>query len=231
MSSSGDRERVVGSAATGCLTASRDFGASAAAARAPDRLRPPRRPSCARATPRVSCLRVAVADDLAVPQDGGAVADAPAPLRAGARCRGSTPPRERSRSSVTNSSSASCGVSTEVGSSMMMSCGACSRQRTISMRWRSPTDRSATTGVRIERQAVLSARPCVILVGRSRERRRVGERQRDVLGDRQRLEQREMLEHHADAELARRGRAGDRDRLRPSSGFRPRSAAASRRAS
>ena len=41
----------------------------------------------------------------------------------------------------------------------------------------------------------------------------LGQRQRDVLGDGQRLEQREMLEHHADAEPARRGGVGDRDRL------------------
>jgi hypothetical protein len=37
------------------------------------------------------------------------------------------------------------------------------------------------------------------------------ERQRDVLGDGQRLEQREMLEDHADAEPARAGRIGDGD--------------------
>ena len=33
------------------------------------------------------------------------------------------------------------------------------------------------------------------------------QRERDVLGDGQRLEQREMLEHHADAEPPRLGRA------------------------
>ena len=38
-------------------------------------------------------------------------------------------------------------------------------------------------------------------------------RQGDVFRNRQCLEQREMLEHHADAELARSARAGDRDRL------------------
>ena len=36
------------------------------------------------------------------------------------------------------------------------------------------------------------------------------ERQRDVLGDGQRFEQREMLEHHADAEPTRRGWTVDR---------------------
>ena len=49
-------------------------------------------------------------------------------------------------------------------------------------------------------------------------RRQVGpgargvEREGDVLGDRQRLEQREVLEHHADAELARLRRVGHRHR-------------------
>jgi hypothetical protein len=36
---------------------------------------------------------------------------------------------------------------TEVGSSMINSCGSCRRQRMISMRWRSPTDRSPTIAV------------------------------------------------------------------------------------
>ena len=62
-----------------------------------------------------------MADDLAVTQHGGARRTCASPLRGGARCRGSTCPRERSRSSVSNSLSASCGVSTEVGSSRMMS--------------------------------------------------------------------------------------------------------------
>jgi hypothetical protein len=41
---------------------------------------------------------------------------------------------------VSNSFSTACGVSTDVGSSMMSRRGSCSRQRTISTRWRSPTD-------------------------------------------------------------------------------------------
>ena len=45
------------------------------------------------------------------------------------------------------------------------------------------------------------------------ERRVTRQRERDVLDDRQRLEQREMLEHHADAELARVRGACDDDRL------------------
>ncbi len=49
-------------------------------------------------------------------------------------------PSAASRRSVSNSFSTACGVSTDVGSSMMTSCGSCSRQRTISTRWRSPTD-------------------------------------------------------------------------------------------
>ena len=56
--------------------------------------------------------------------------------------------------------------------------------------------------VGIERQAVVSSRPSRMRVARSP----VGgvvERERDVLGDGQRLEQREVLEHHADAESAR----------------------------
>ena len=54
-------------------------------------------------------------------------------------------PSEASLRSVPNSFSTACGVSTEVGSSMISSCGFCSRQRMISTRWRSPTD-SAYTG-------------------------------------------------------------------------------------
>ena len=60
------------------------------------------------------------------------------------RCRGSSSPPTTSRRRVANSTSISCGVSTEVGSSMMSSFGSCSRQRTISTRWRSPTDRLPT---------------------------------------------------------------------------------------
>jgi hypothetical protein len=39
------------------------------------------------------------------------------------------------------------------------------------------------------------------------------ERQRDVFGGGQRLEEREMLEDHTDAEATRLGRAGDADGL------------------
>ena len=49
-----------------------------------------------------------------------------------------------SRRKVSNSFSTACGVSTEVGSSMISSFGFCSRQRTISTRWRSPTDMLCT---------------------------------------------------------------------------------------
>ena len=46
---------------------------------------------------------------------------------------------------TTKSWSASCGVSTAVGSSRIRSFGSCSRQRTISMRWRSPTESRHTS--------------------------------------------------------------------------------------
>ena len=54
-------------------------------------------------------------------------------------------PSPARRRSVRKSWSASCGVSTEVGSSMIRRRGSCRRQRTISMRCRSPTERSATS--------------------------------------------------------------------------------------
>lgn len=44
-----------------------------------------------------------------------------------------------------NKSATSCGVSTEVGSSMIRSFGFRSSARTISIRWRSPTERVETT--------------------------------------------------------------------------------------
>ena len=54
-------------------------------------------------------------------------------------------PSAASRRRVSNSFSTACGVSTEVGSSMISSFGLCSRQRTISTRWRSPTDMLCTS--------------------------------------------------------------------------------------
>ena len=51
------------------------------------------------------------------------------------------------------------------------------------------------------------------------------EAERDVLEHRQRLEQREVLEHHADAEPARRARVVDADRLRRPSRISPSSGA------
>ena len=59
----------------------------------------------------------------------------------------------------------------------------------------------------IERQAVAVGQR-LRLGGDRADRRVVVERQRDVLGRRQRLEQRKMLENHADAELLRDARAG-----------------------
>ena len=53
-------------------------------------------------------------------------------------------PSDDSRRSVSNSFCTACGVSTDVGSSMISNCGCCSRQRTISTRCRSPTDIECT---------------------------------------------------------------------------------------
>ena len=63
-------------------------------------------------------------------------------------------------------------------------------------------------GVRVERQAVFR-RDVVDPRREPVEPHRAGERQRDVLGDGQRIEQREMLEHHADAEPPGGGGVGD----------------------
>ena len=104
---------------------------------------------------------------------------------------------------------------------MISSCGVCSRQRTISTRWRSPTDMLCTSRLRIDRQAVA-------LRDLADARRQLApasmllvERERDVLGHRQRLEQREVLEHHADAEPARLGRAARCCTGRPSQSMVP----------
>ena len=64
----------------------------------------------------------------------------------------------------------------------------------------------------IERQAIAVGQR-LGLGGDGGDRRLVVERQRDVFGRGQRVEQRKMLEHHADAELARGARAGNADRL------------------
>jgi hypothetical protein len=91
----------------------------------------------------------------------------------------------------------------------------------ISTRWRSPTDSACT------RRA---GRPAARTFATPLDPRdsapvaRTGQRERDVLGDGQRLEQREVLEHHADAELARVRRISDRDGS-PSQSISPRSAA------
>ena len=55
------------------------------------------------------------------------------------------------------------------------------------------------------------------------------EGERDVFADRQRIEQRKMLEHHADAELSRRRRTADLDRLAVPTESRPRRDAPRRR--
>ena len=84
--------------------------------------------------------------------------------------------------------------------------------------------------LRIERQAV-AARD---FARRARSRpasSALVEAERDVLGDGQLLEQAEVLEHHADAARARRGRAGEHDRLALPAEFARASAAAGRRSS
>ena len=90
--------------------------------------------------------------------------------------------------------------------------GSCSRQRTISMRWRSPTDRSCTVWSGLERQAVFS-RNLDNSFAQVRAVLRIVHAERDVFGDGQRLEQREMLKHHADAETAGMRRALHRHAL------------------
>ena len=84
--------------------------------------------------------------------------------------------------------------------------------------------------IRIERQAVAVGQRLGLCRNRG-DRRVVIQRKRNVLRRRQRVEQRKMLEDHADAELARSARALDPDRLVRSSGSRRRSAQASRTAS
>ncbi len=80
------------------------------------------------------------------------------------------------------------------------------------MRWRSPTEQPPHLALGIERQAV-------VLRDLRQPRRHFGEAflaveaERDVFGDRQIFEQREMLKHHADAERARLARAGELDLL------------------
>ena len=114
-----------------------------------------------------------------------------------------------------NSCSTSCGVSTEVGSSMISSFGLSSSARTISMRCRSPTDSVDTMRcgssfspysvhhladpASSSRAGIFASMPSAMFSS-------------TVM----RLEQREMLEHHADAELARRLGVGHRHRLRRS---------------
>ena len=88
--------------------------------------------------------RIDIGDDLAMAQDGGAVAEALHLFEAMGDIENGAAFARPAAASTTNSWSASCGVSTAVGSSMIRSFGSCSRQRTISMRWRSPTERSAT---------------------------------------------------------------------------------------
>ena len=67
-------------------------------------------------------------------------------------------------------------------------------------------------GGRLEGQAVLRRDPCDAIAER-REVEPAGRRERDVLRYRQRLEQREVLEYHADPEAPGDRGVGDRHRL------------------
>ena len=67
-------------------------------------------------------------------------------------------------------------------------------------------------GIGIERQAI-GLRQVPRPFRYFHDRRVLVEREHDVLGSGQRIEQREMLEHHADAELPRHAGTGDPDGL------------------
>ena len=95
---------------------------------------------------------------------------------------------------------------------MINSRGFKSSARTISMRWRSPTLSVVTMrlGIELEAIEVENAADFRLEVAL----RNLGvDAERDVFEHGQRLEQREMLEHHADAEFSRRARVGDFNRL------------------
>ena len=72
----------------------------------------------------------------------------------------------------------------------------------ISTRWRSPAESSPTSRVGVERQAVFLA-DLADARAPARARRRVLHAERHVLGDVERLEEREVLEHHRHARRAR----------------------------
>ena len=82
--------------------------------------------------------------------------------------------------------------------------------RTISIRWRSPTLSVETIAARIELELVGLEHPVELGEQFARRQARV-EAEGDVLEHRHRLEQREMLEHHADAEAARGAGVRDAD--------------------
>ena len=150
-------------------------------------------------------------------QDGGAVAQRADLLELVARCRGSSSPPTTSRRSVANSTSTSCGVSTEVGSSMMMSCGRLQQAAhdfyALALADRKVADAGGpgSSLQAVGGETLRDARASVAIGALA------ADAERDVLRHRQRLEQREMLEHHADALGAGLGgaRAGRR-RRRPS---------------
>ena len=91
---------------------------------------------------------------------------------------------------------------------MMSSRGLSRSARTISIRWRSPTLKVETIRRGIELELVGLEHPVELGEEFARRQARV-EAKGDVLQDRHRLEQREVLEHHADAE-APRGARGSR---------------------
>ena len=94
---------------------------------------------------------------------------------------------------------------------MMRRRGLRRRARTISMRWRSPTERVETMRRGIELEVIGLEHPEELGEQLALGELRI-EAKRDVLQHRHRLEQREMLEDHADAEPAGGARIGDAGR-------------------
>ncbi len=115
-------------------------------------------------------------------------------------------PRSRNARSVTNSCSVSCGVSTAVGSSRIRMRAPRTSAFRISSRWRSPTGRSATVWSSATTRPVsrisASSRARSCLRAARQEPRRFGT-EHHVVERRQRLDQHEMLVHHADAQRDR----------------------------
>jgi hypothetical protein len=122
-------------------------------------------------------------------------------------------PWPRSSASTPNNCSVSCGVSTAVGSSRIRMRAPRYRVLRISSRWRSPTDRSATSASRSTRSPVdvhqgdqLATH---LRLGLVQQHMRLGA-EHHVLQRGQRIDQHEVLVHHADAQRDRLMRIADR---------------------